>query len=153
MERQTHILRHTEPAQPRVFGKIHIALVRQRDSGEIAVDLVCAGEDQRGIGVALPQEFEQRDGRTDVHGEVVRGVDKAGRHRDLRREVEDSSGGRDRRRKLGDVPDIGNLDGDLAAVHRPQPCQIGFDPRTRKGVEDRHAMAVAAEPVKRDCSR
>ena len=85
--------------------------------------------------------------------EVGHRVGKAGRHRDLRREVDDRAGVVDQMVDHIGVADVGDFGGDPLRVALPQPGEVVLDAGARERIDDQNVLPFAREAFGKDCSR
>lgn len=135
------------PAQVRIGRQIGVADRLQGDVGQVAVDLVGRGVEERHRPRLRPQGLQQVHGAEEVDLHVGPRRGEARRHRHLGGEVEHRAGLRHRAAELLDVADVGDDRDDPGAVALPQPREVGLDAGAREDVVDDHRVAVGREAV------
>src|SRR5215217_276483 len=139
---------HTAQTESGVGGLVSPVNQVEVDIGEIAVDLVGAGEDQGCTCATATQRLEQVQGAADVDLEVLDRIREAGGDRDLTGQVEDHGCAAHR---VGDSPCVAYVGGHAphaSRMPRLQPGEVSFDSRPGQGVEDEHLMAIRGQAVR-----
>src|SRR4051794_27602013 len=147
VEIERAILADALRAHRRIARQIGVVGRVEDDVGEIAVDLVGRGEDERGRVVPPAQRLEEAERALHVDVEILARRDEARRHRDLRREMEHRLGVP---RRGGDAALVADVADDARyplRVAALEPGEIALDARPGERVVDEHVVALAGEPV------
>jgi hypothetical protein len=147
VEIQPPALVHAVEADRRVAGQVAVVDDLQRHVGQVAIDLVGAGEDQRRAAALAAKGFQHVDRAADVDLEVGDRIGQAGGHRHLGGQVEYGHGVADGAVHGLGVANVADLGADPAGMARLQPGQVAIDARPGQGVEDDDVMAVGGQAI------
>jgi hypothetical protein len=135
------------PAELCVRRGVARRLLAQAHVFEIAVHLVGRGEQHRRRLGTGARRLQQVEGAAGIDLEIQERVGEAGRHRDLRGEVEDVAGALHDARHRGEVADVAHLYVHQRPVRRREPLHVLLDAGTRQVVEHDDRQAEPEQPI------
>ena len=140
------LLAHAVIACARVGGRVAVRAALEGDVGELAVNLVGAGEDDGRCGRVLTQGLEDVQRARGVDGEIVSGILHAGGDGDLGGEMEDGGRVADLLAHRVLVAYVGD-DRVEMAVPLGQPVEVARDAGTAEVVKDDDVVSVIEQTV------
>src|SRR3954451_4387251 len=148
VEVEPAVLGEAAGAQDLVARLVALPAAGQGEVLHAAVDLVGRGEEEGGGVLPRAHGVQHVEGAAHVDVEVVPGIDQAGGHRHLGREVEDGLDAGHRPPHGERIAHVGHFDGNAVAVGLAQPVEVVLHAGAREVVEQPHAPPRGGDPVR-----